>query len=497
MRDAAPPGLVQVWGCAVLLTLAAVGCGPHKTARGSVYAAASIAAAVQEVAGDAFTVSAAGSSTLAQQIAAGADAALFVSAHRRWMDQLDVGGLLAPGTRRSLVANELVWIAAADLVLELDLSPGADVASQFTGRLAVGDPEHVPAGEYARMALQSLGLWESLSDRLAPANDVRAATTMVETGAASVGIVYRTDALTSDVRILAPMPAAAAPPVVYEVAVVRRGDSVAARQLLALRTGPVGQQVFAVHGFTPATEPPAAVDQEPEPPASSGLFTTAEMSALRLSLLVGLVATLLALVPGAALAWWLARGSGPARTVVSGLVSMPLVLPPVVVGYFLLLLFGPRGPLGGVTEALLGHALPFTWVAAAVAATVMGFPLMVMALRQAFESVDENLEQAAATLGAPPLRVFWTVTLPLSRGGLVAGSSLCFARSLGEFGATVTLAGNIMGETRTLPLAIWTALQSPGGEAVAWRLTWICVGLSLGAALLSAVLLRKRRGGTA
>ena len=182
---------------------------------------------------------------------------------------------------------------------------------------------------------------------------------------------------------------------------------------------------------------------------------------------------------------------------VSGLVSMPLVLPPVVVGYFLLLLLGPRGPLGGVTEALLGHALPFTWVAAAVAATVMGFPLMVMALRQAFESVDENLEQAAATLGAPPLRVFWTVTLPLSRGGLVAGSSLCFARSLGEFGATVTLAGNIMGETRTLPLAIWTALQSPGGEAVAWRLTWICVGLSLVAALLSAVLLRKRRGGTA
>ena len=477
MSRGAPPGRALV--CAVMLALGSCGGG---TGQPVIYAAASIAGAVAEVAGAAFAVNAASSSTLAQQIAAGARASLFVSAHGRWMDQLDAAGLLVADSRRALVSNELVWIAPVDSEVELDLRPGADRRALLTGRIAIGDPEHVPAGQYARAALVALDLWEPLSGRLATTSDARAALTLVESGAVPVGIVYRTDAMASPaVRVIASMPASASPTVVYEVAVVSRGDSPLTRQLLDTMTGPRGQGIFAEHGFLTDPGPqPALFPQVPEPSGGGGWLSSAELSALSLSMLVGVVATLLALMPATALAFWLARGSGRGRTLVGAIVSLPLVLPPVVVGYFLLLLFSPLG-------------LPFTWLAAALAALVMGFPLMVRALRQSFEGVDRNLEQAAATLGAHPLRVFWTVTLPLSRNGLIAGASLCFARSLGEFGATVTFAGNLMGETRTLPLAIWTALQSPGGASMAWRLTWLCVGLSLVATLISEVLLRRSR----
>ncbi len=222
-------------------------------------------------------------------------------------------------------------------------------------------------------------------------------------------------------------------------------------------------------------------------------MSDAEIEALRLSLRVAGWSVAASLPFGIAAAWLLARKSFPGKTVLDGLIHLPLVLPPVVVGYGLLLLLGRNGPIGRWLDAGFGITLAFTWQGAAIAAAVMAFPLMVRAIRLSLESLDRGLEQAAATLGASPLRVFATVTLPLAAPGLVVGCVLAFARSLGEFGATIMLAGNIAGQTRTLPLAIYTEVQTPGGEAAALRLTLLSVGLALAALLASEIIARRFR----
>lgn len=222
------------------------------------------------------------------------------------------------------------------------------------------------------------------------------------------------------------------------------------------------------------------------------MFAAANVSdALILSLKVGVVATLVGLPPGTALAYWLARTRSRLRPFVEALVILPLVLPPVVVGYFLLAWFGRNGYLGAFFEDQLGLHLAFAWPGAALAALIMGFPLMVRTMRQAFEAVDPGLEEAAGTLGAGRCRTFFLVTVPVASRGLIAGAALCFARSLGEFGATITFAGNLEGETRTLPLAIWTALQQVDGEAAAWQLTWVCVAVAVAATVSCELLVRR------
>ena len=213
--------------------------------------------------------------------------------------------------------------------------------------------------------------------------------------------------------------------------------------------------------------------------------TSTQATALLLSLKVGVCATLVALLPAMALSYWLARTASRARPFVEALVILPMVLPPVVVGYFLLVLFGRFGPFG--------IHLAFTWQGAALAALVMGFPLMVRTMRQAFEDIDPGLEDAAAVLGAGRLRVFLSVTAPMALRGLIAGALLCFARSLGEFGATITFAGNVEGAGRTLPVAIWTALQTADGDEAAWSMTFICVAVAVAATLLCELLVRRRR----
>ena len=220
-------------------------------------------------------------------------------------------------------------------------------------------------------------------------------------------------------------------------------------------------------------------------------------SAVRLSLEVAATSTALVLVPGVLLGWWLARREFRGKALVDALVLAPLVLPPIVVGYGLLLLLGRGGPFGDVLAGL-GIELAFTRTAAVLAAGVMGFPLLVRSVRLAVELVDPRLEAAAATLGASPARVFRSVTLPLALPGVATGLVLAFARALGEFGATITFAGNLAGETRTLPLALFTALSTPDGGALAGRIALISVALSLGALLLSEVLTRaavRRLGG--
>jgi molybdate transport system permease protein len=200
---------------------------------------------------------------------------------------------------------------------------------------------------------------------------------------------------------------------------------------------------------------------------------------VRLSLKVGLWSTILSLPPGFFLAYVLARYRFPGKSLLSGLVYLPLVLPPVVTGLLLLLLFGTRGPIGGFMKDVFGIVIIFKWTGAALAAGVMGLPLMVRAMRLSIEAVDQRLEVAARTLGAGWWRAFFTVTLPLSLPGVLAGAILSFAKSFGEFGATITFVSNIPGETRTLPIAIYSFLQVPGGEGPAIRLAILSVIVSM------------------
>ncbi len=204
-----------------------------------------------------------------------------------------------------------------------------------------------------------------------------------------------------------------------------------------------------------------------------------ETEALRLSLLVSLVAVAGSLPPGIAIAWLLARRRFPGKTLLDGLVHLPLVLPPVAVGYLLLVTMGRTGPIGSWLYATFGVTFAFNWKGAALASAVISFPLLVRALRLSIEAVDRGVEAAASSLGAGPWAVFFTVTLPLSLPGLIAGMILAFARSLSEFGATITFVASIPGQTRTLPVALYGATQSASGDEAALRLCIISVALAL------------------
>jgi molybdate transport system permease protein len=222
-----------------------------------------------------------------------------------------------------------------------------------------------------------------------------------------------------------------------------------------------------------------------------GAFTPEEIEAVLLSLRVAAIGTAASLPFGVLAAYALARWRFPGRMLADGVVHLPLVLPPVVTGYLLLILFGRRGPVGAFLEANFGIVFSFRWTGAALAAAVMGFPLMVRAIRLSFESADRRLEDAASSLGANKMFVFATVSLPLALPGILAGVVLAFAKALGEFGATITFVSNIPGETRTLPVAIYTFTQVPGGDAGAMRLALVAIALSLGALLVSELLSRR------
>ncbi len=218
-----------------------------------------------------------------------------------------------------------------------------------------------------------------------------------------------------------------------------------------------------------------------------------EWAAVALSLKVSFWATLISLPAGIFVAYALARWSFPGKQLLNGLVHLPLILPPVVTGYLLLMAFGVRGPIGSVL-AEVGVEFAFRWTGAALAAAVMAFPLMVRAIRLSIEAVDPKLEQAASTLGATPLWVFTTITLPMILPGVIAGTILAFAKAMGEFGATITFVSNIPGETRTVPSAIYAFLQVPGGEDSAMRLVIVSVVVAMGALLLSELIGRRVAG---
>lgn len=222
------------------------------------------------------------------------------------------------------------------------------------------------------------------------------------------------------------------------------------------------------------------------------LLTVEEWHALQLSFRVAICAALFSLPFAVAVGYFLARSRFRGRWLVEVVVNLPLVLPPVVVGYLLLVCFSPRGPVGTLLADWFGVKVVFTWWGAMLASVVVSFPLMVRAIRLTFQGIDPRLEMAANSLGAGPVRTFLTVTLPLARRGLIAGCVLGFARSLGEFGATIMVAGNIEGQTRTIPLAIYSLTNQPGGIEQSWRLVILAVVLACGALAVSEWLERRR-----
>ena len=222
-------------------------------------------------------------------------------------------------------------------------------------------------------------------------------------------------------------------------------------------------------------------------------LTPDEWVAIRLSLRIALVATAVALPFGVAVAWLLARKNFWGKALLDGLVHLPLVLPPVVTGYLLLISFGRKGPIGAFLADTFGIVFSFRWTGAALACGVMGFPLLVRAIRLSLEAIDRRLEDAAATLGASRLWVFATVTLPLALPGVIAGVVLCFAKALGEFGATITFVSNIPGETQTLSAAIYTYTNVPGGDAAAGRLVVVAIAIAL-VALIASEWFARRAG---
>ncbi len=441
--------------CAALLAL--IYAGDARPARAEhpdvlVFAAASLKTALDEInaqwherTGKRVTISYAASSALAKQIEQGAPADLFISADEDWMDYLAERKLIRPETRSDLVGNRLVLISSKGADLQVNIVPGFPLLSLLgQGRLAMANTEAVPAGKYGRAALEALGVWESVKGRIAQAENVRAALLLVSRGEAPLGIVYES---------------------------VDETGSVCLRQY-AQNAG--GARYFREARFHDTELRPAVFTLTPE-----------EQTAVELSVRVSLWATVTSLPPGLAMAMLLSRGKFWGKSILNGIVFLPLVLPPVVTGYILLLLFGRRGPLGAFLADNFGIVFAFRWTGAALACAVMGFPLLVRAMQLSIDSIDRALEDAAGTLGANPVWVFVTVTLPLILPGIIAGTILSFARAMGEFGATITFVSNIPGETQTLPSAIYTFTQVPGGDVAAFRLTVIAIVVSMSALLIS------------
>lgn len=440
-------------------------------------------------------VSFASSSALAQQIVAGAETDVFLSASTEWADFLDGRHLVA--RRRDLLSNRLVVIVPADSKLKID--EVSDLIQQSIRHLALADSRSIPAGIYARQALEKLGLWGQLEPKVTGAANVRQALQYVATGAAEAGIVYASDVTGNQrVRIVLKLEGRLSQPIRYPVVLLERAKSNRAAVAFYdfLDSGDAAAE-FRRYGFGVLAHAKHAQSDEPiardaaTPARPWWSLTRDEWLALRLSFQVGLCAVVVSLPLATAVGYLLARWQSRGKWALELAVDLPLVLPPVVTGFLLLMLFAPSGPVGSALENWLGVRVVLSWTGAAIAAAVVSFPLMVRAIRLAFQAVDPRLEMAARSLGASRLDAFFSVTLPLARSGVLAGCVLAFARSLGEFGATIMLAGNIVGETQTIPLAIFSDYNRHGAQVDVWRLVGISVALAA-AALVASEWLERR-----
>lgn len=485
---------------AALWLTALSGCGEDRADDDAVtlFAAASTIDAITEIAASypgEVRLSFNASSTAAKQIEAGAAADVVLLANPYWMDHLAELSLIDADSRTDLLSNTLVLIEPASGTSTVSFSPGGGPSPGLSrwlpddARIAIGDPGHVPAGMYAVEALRELDWYGRVADALITTVDVRAAVRLVEQGEAAFGIVYGSDAAgNADVRVVATFPADLHEPIQYPIALTARAKPESAGFMAHLQS-PDAARVFAKHGFLIRDDAGQVVSASE---TTAGVERAESVwPIIWLSIKVAVACVLFSAVPGVFCGWLLARKRFFGKTLVDALIHLPLVVPPVAVGYVLLVLLGRGSAFGGWLHDSLGLDIAFTWYAAVIASAVMGFPLLVRAVRLSIEMSDRNLEQAAGTLGTSPGRVFFTITLPLAMPGVLTGLILAFARSLGEFGATITFAGDMGGDTRTLPLAMYRYSQTPGGDSAAVQLILISVAIALAALVVSEVLARR------
>jgi molybdate transport system permease protein len=422
-------------------------------------------------------------SRLAPQAFRGAPGDLFFSADRAWMDWLLERGGVDSASVRDFLGNELVAVVPAGATV-----PGGSKDLVHAGRLALAG-ENVPAGRYARDALEAVGEWERLRGQVVRGGSVRGTLEWVARGEVDAGVVYRTDALSEQEVVLAfSFPTESYRPIRYPAGVlVTSSRPGLAGAFLDFSAGPAGREIFSRAGFVLDDGPPPVGASDP-----GGASLPSVSSAIWISILVAILATLAGLPLAVGVGFILARRDFTGKAVVSTLALAPLVVPPVVTGFLLLSLLGSGSPVGRWLAAM-GLPVPFTLLGAAIAAMVVGFPLYVLSVRNAFEAVDPHYEELSWTLGVPPRRTFRRVSLPLALPGIAAGALLAFARALGEFGATVVLAGNVEGSTRTIALAVYTLLESPGGNRTTWILVGASVALSLAALIGFETLGRRQR----
>lgn len=458
-----------------------------------IFAAASLKDVLDEIAqdfdaSDQINISYGSSGTLARQIAQGAPADLFVSANSDWMDYLQ-------NHRKFKTAPK----AVAENQLVVAVRPG-DADQELNqllrhNRFAMGDPTHVPAGQYAKQALTKLNLWTMVQDNAVYGENVRVSLRKLSRGEVRAAIVYQSDLIASEtLTILHVFNANHHAPINYSAALlvpnqltdrfagdqgVQRADgSALGQRFFDHLSSPETAKTFETFGFSKTAF--AASISVPR-------VTSDEIdyqAIILLSLKVAFVAMLFAIPLAFAIAYILARASFRGKALVQALVMLPLVMPPVVTGYFLLVLFGAEGVIGQFL-AQLGLGFGFHWTGAALAAAVMAFPLLVRPMRLSIEAIDTKLDQAAETLGASRWTRFRTIILPLSMPGILAGGILGFAKALGEFGATMTFVSNIPGETQTFSLAVYSLLQSPSGDGAALVLILVSASLAIAAVLLS------------
>lgn len=427
-------------------------------------------------------------SDLARQIVNGARADLLLSADEEWADF--VAARQRVPRRQDLLTNRLVVVVPESL--EMAISSIQDLAKSEVRRIAVAAAT-VPAGRYARQACNSAGIWEAVRDRLIEGGDVRAALAYVTRGEAEAGIVYATDVGPGrSVKVACVVPEGLHGPIRYPLLLLESpGNEGPAQQCFDFLCSEKARPYFLAAGFS-ATEPETGGSGSKETATWAGLAAE-DWRAVGLSLKVAGLAVLLSLPVGIAVAWVLARKQFPGKILVETAVNLPLVLPPVVTGYLLLLTLGRRGWIGSWLERWWGLEIALTWRAAVLAVAVMGFPLLVRAIRLSFHGLDPRLFQAARSLGAGPLDAFLTISLPLARRGVIAGVVLAFARGLGEFGATLVFAGN-QETTRTLALQVFALQNVPDGASEHRMWALVVASVVLAALALAGSEILERRG---
>jgi molybdate transport system permease protein len=408
----------------------------------------------------------ASSGVLYQQIKHGGAADLFFSANSFYMDELERQGYLKVESRMNMIQNDLVLVRP--LSGKITIKEWQDLVSDRDVRLAIGLPDSVPVGKYSKQTLGSLGLWETLQDRIVYGSNVREILTYVETGNVDAGIVYRSDALQSKrVITVAQAPTKSHDPIIMPVALINNSkQKEQALGFLEFLTTKGATDLFLHYGYAIDGRTAALPGENPTvgEPGDFGnhpfRFDWDSVFPIIISLKVGLFAAVVVLIVGTGLAHRMKISHFRGKEIVDAALTLPLVLPPTVIGFFLLIMLGKQSVFGQFLFESFGWEIVFTWWGAAIAATVVAFPLMYQSARAAFDTVDPNLENVARSLGSGEWKVFFTVTLPLAKEGIGAGLVLSFARAIGEFGATLMIAGNIPGVTQTLPLAIYSAAEA-------------------------------------